>query len=511
MNKILITLALTTGVTLSAFANLNGNGYYRVKNYGSSRWATLVDNTATVDFFAGAADLHSLELTNNTAEILSDAGSVVYINQKSNSLYDVASQGVTLESLVDNNVNIRANGTGADGQAVYMLYGTYKGATKYIGDANILTSEEYGKASLNVSNVDFNKWYIIPIDANTDNYFGAVPSVKANSGLFTSLFTSFAYKPYSSGVIAYYIARVGFGMAEMIEITGAVPPGSPVVIKCAGNNVSDNRMQIMEMQDALPSNSLTGVYFNYSSNANVNQVKYDPQTMRVLGVCKDGSLGFVVADNLDYIPSNTAYLKVPAGSVPEIKCVSSTDYEANLPEAPENFSFGENGEFSLYPQGEDNYTGTFEIPAPTDGTSDINLRFYASSATKAGGSYIGAYNENVNLNKGTSDILPFAYDSQYYWVLQNWTGGTLQVTINLQYQYVKFFSEMAGINTIYSPDGNLIYDGSVVYCSKASRIAVYNMAGQLVAESNGNSIDIASLPKGTYVAVANGKSLKIQH
>lgn len=508
MNKFFLVLTLTTGVVFSSYADLNGNGYYRVKNYGSSRWATLVDNYAQVDFFAGDADLHSMVLTKDTETILSDPGSIVYITKKSSNQYDVAGQGVTLESLVNNTISIRKNDSkkGDDNQSLYMIYGTYKGATKYIGDAEIISSEVIGETSINVANTNLRNWYILPLDINSDNYFGAVPSVNTNNGQYTTLFTSFAYKPYSNGIKAYYISRVGYGMAEMVEITDAVPPGSPVIIKCAGEKVSDNKMEIVEMQNTLPANALTGVYFDYSGYTHTNQVKYDPNTMRILGKCSDGSLGFVTG-NISYIPANTAYLKVPAGSAPEIKCVTSEEYEQNLPEAPENYTFGDDN-YPLYPQGDDNYTGTFEIPAPTDGT-DVKIRFYASSATKADDNFIGAYGEETIVNEGRSS-LPFQYGSPYYWILKNWDGGILEVTINLQYQYVKFYAQTAGIETIYTDKDTIIYDGSTVTCDTGSGIEVYNVSGQLMKSSAGNSLNVSDLAKGIYIVKAKGKSIKIK-
>ena len=507
MNKFLLTCTISIAFASSAFANLNGNGFYRVKNYGSDRWATLVDNYATVDFFAGAADLHSLVLTNNTDEILSDPGSVVYITQRSNNQYDVAGQGVSLESLVNNNISIRANGNAPDGQDLYVIYGTYQGTSKYIGDANIMTFQEYGKASLNVALADFNKWYIIPMDVTSDNYFGTKPSIITNQGQYTTLFTSFAYKPYSEGVKAYYIDRVGYGMAEMVEITDAVPPGSPVVIKCAGPKTSDNKLQILEQQNTLPNNSLTGVYFNYSGDTNTNRVRYDAETMRILGVCSDGSIGFVTG-SIEFIPANTAYLKVPSGSSPELKLVSTQEYEAGMPEAPESFYLNE-AAYALYPQGDDNYTGTFDIPAPSGDNKDVKIRFYPSSATNSSDNYIGSYGADVSIVSGYSNH-PFQYGSPYYWVLTAWKGGTLQVTLNLQYQYAKFYSEMSGIDTVIAPENSLIFDGQEIYANGAKSIQVFSIAGQKVASGSGDRMNVANLPKGTYVVVANGKSLKIK-
>lgn len=506
MKKFFLALTLSAGFVFTGHANLTNNGYYRVMNYGSARWASLIDNYASVDFLAGSADLHSLLLTNDTQEVLSDPGSVVYITKRSSNQYDVAAQGVTLESLVDNTISIRENGKGSNNESLYMIYGTYKGVTKYIGDANIKQDQKIGKASINVSNTNFNKWYIIPVNVNSDNYFGTIPTVSSNNGKFTTLFTSFAYKPYSEGVTAYYIDRVGYGMAEMVEITDAVPPGSPVIIKCAGENVADNKVQLVEMQNTLPSNSLTGVYFNYSGYPESNQVKYDKNTMRILGVCSDGSLGFVTG-NIDYIPANTAYLKVPQGSSPEIKCVTTAQYEQNLPEAPEYFAFGDDN--ALYPQGDDNYTGTFDIPAPADG-KDLKIQFTASSKTKAGDNLLGAYGSDVNITAGNSSY-PFQYGSPYSWILPGWKGGSLEVTINLQYQYVKFYSESAGVDVIYSITGDILYNGDSVYCENASGIKVYNLSGQLMKSCEGDTLNISDLPKGTFIVTAKDKSLKIQH
>ena len=44
--------------------------------------------------------------------------------------------------------------------------------------------------------------------------------------------------------------------------------------------------------------------------------------MRVLGTASDGSLAFVKATNLKYIPSNTAYITVSA-SAPDVLKVST--------------------------------------------------------------------------------------------------------------------------------------------------------------------------------------------
>lgn len=505
MKKIFVVLALAASV--SAYANLIGNGYYRVQNYGTSRWANLVDNQASVDFFAGTADLHSLQLNKDTEEILSDPGSIVLITNVSGNQYDVAAQGVSLSELVDRSINIRQNGSASNGEGLYYLYGTYKGATKYIGDASI-TDNQYGTASLNVSIEDNNKWFIMPISAASDNYFGVKPTIKSNEGLFTTTFASFAYQPYSSDVKIYYVGRVGYGMVELIEVNGAVPPGSAVVIKCAGENTSDNRMELVQLQDALPNNALIGVYFDFLNKSTSNQVVYDSETMRVLGVLEDGSLGFVTSDDLQTIPSNSTYIKVPAGSLPSLKCVTTAEYDANMPQAPEGFYFGEDEYYEILPQGSDTYSGTFDLPKPENGPADLKIRFNTASDDF----FIGAYSDNkedVVLEYSQDEVLPFEYNSPYYWILPNWNGGDIKVTINLLYQYVSFYSKNAGIKYIHAGKKGIVFDGTSIYCKGASEIEIYDTTGKMVEKTHGESLDVTSLQKGVYLVKADGETLKI--
>lgn len=326
MKKFILSICIAS-LGLYANADLTADGFYRVKNYGSERWCNMIDNKASVDFLAGVADLHSLELTNNTEAILSSPGSVVLLTKMSGNQYDISAQGTTLSHLVNNSISIMQNGSAENGQALYRIYGTQKGVTKYIGDARTVLSYELGKASINVSSTKFLQWEILPISASSDNFFGVVPTVEANDKQYTTLYTSFAYKPYSEGMKAYYIGRVGNGMAEILEVADFVPQTSPVIIECVGATASDNRVELSQSTGALNGNSLKGVYFDYNTSENVNQVKYNPATMRVLGACSDGSLGFVTAD-IQSIPANSAYLIVPQDSPAEFKCVTSEEFDA---------------------------------------------------------------------------------------------------------------------------------------------------------------------------------------
>ena len=506
MKKILLGIGILLGI-FNAQADLTGSGFYRVKNYGSSRWCSLVDDKGDLDLVAGKADLHALSLTLNPDSILSVPGSIVYISKISGTQYDIAAQGTSLGALVNHPINIgEIEAKGSNGQSLYQIWGTYSNITKYISDGNISTIDNKGiPTTADPLNPNYKRWEIIPVSVTGDNYFGAVPSLKQDGNLYTTLFTSFAYEPYSEGVKAYYVGRVGFGMVEMIEINGAVPPASPVIIQCAGESVSQNRLKLTESQDALPTNSLTGVYFDYKYNNVANQVAYNPDTMRVLGICKDGSLGFVTSTTLSTIPANTAYLSVPAGSSPEFKCVSTAEFEANIPQAPDFLYFTSSQ--ILQPQDDYNYTGTLSIE---DANGDATIRFYTSS-TLSDRDAIGPYeglgkNQNIAVSKEVS--MPFSYGSPYAWTLTKWEGGNVDVTVNIQYQYVKFYAQSAGVESV-TADSNFNYNGNIITTTYSGGIQLLNMSGQSVRTSNGYTMDISDLPKGVYIAISNGKSLKI--
>lgn len=107
------------------------------------------------------------------------------------------------------------------------------------------------------------------------------------------------------------------------------------MFECSTPDAETNRLHIGGTADTVKDNKLTGVYFCFTDENipnHLNYVKYDPATMRVLGVCKDGSLGFITASGLDYIPANSAYLKVASGTPSEIRIVNEDEYLSGVDE-----------------------------------------------------------------------------------------------------------------------------------------------------------------------------------
>lgn len=241
--------------------------------------------------------------------------------------YDLQTQGTSVKSIIDYPVSIIENKSTTP--LTHRVFGRNSGLTRYIGDGTssdaVITNKQGYATSQLQPNDEANFWILHKIKADGDNYFGVSPDVRTGDGMFTTLYAGFPFSLASNGMKAYYVSMTGNGMAALKEITGTVPLGTPVIIKCAGETASDNRLEIGGDAAAIDGNMLGGVYFENTSLRHKNLTPYDKETMRVLGTLSDGSLGFVVG-NYEYLPRNKAYLSVPAGSPAEIKLVSEEEY-----------------------------------------------------------------------------------------------------------------------------------------------------------------------------------------
>lgn len=328
---IILSIALLS--TLYAAADYNGAGYYRLQNYKSERWASMIDNKGSIDMGGNKADLQAIQLQKNFDEVCSDPASIVYIKPVG-SQYQIEAQGTDIYSIIGYYLNIK-NAGNANGHNLYYATGVYDGFEKYVGDPSILPKDITYAST--VANGDYRKWYIHPMDHEGDNFFGVRPTVAVGSKRYGTLYGAFSFAAHSQGVKIYAVKQVGAGMAMMEEVTGPVEKSTPVIVECATENPTDNRLQIGVEGAKADGNILSGAYYCSTEKSNhLNYTAYDPQTMRVLGVCADGSLGFITPDDLKYIPANTAYLKVAPGTPKELKCVDRAAFLAGVDDVTSN-------------------------------------------------------------------------------------------------------------------------------------------------------------------------------
>ncbi|MGN1246613.1 MAG: Ig-like domain-containing protein [Muribaculaceae bacterium] len=332
--RLKLILAILLLAQASAYAELNGDGYYRVQNFKTQRYVYVTDNKGRLDYATTSADMGAIELWLGFEKASTDPATVCYVKHISGSQYDIQSQGTGIYEIISTYVKLYklSNGT-------YYAYGEKGGMTKYLGDGEKGDCDE-GVMSGETTG-DYRKWWIKPIDTD-DNYFGVKTDLSVGGKHYRAFYTEFPYSFASSGMKAYYVSKVDNGMAVMKEITDGVPGETPVFIETSSNQPKECKLNIGAATGATPSdNKLTGVYFNtHNGSAHSNYVAYNANTMRVLGKTSDGKLGFVTAV-LDYIPANSCYLKVESGSPAELKLVTEEEYEEEMNKYAQSISMSQ--------------------------------------------------------------------------------------------------------------------------------------------------------------------------
>ena len=79
--KKIFTLIVAAATTLGVYADLNGDGYYRVENYKTKRYASVIDNRGSIDIAATTADLQAIKLWLVFDDVSHDPASVFYISK----------------------------------------------------------------------------------------------------------------------------------------------------------------------------------------------------------------------------------------------------------------------------------------------------------------------------------------------------------------------------------------------------------------------------------------------
>lgn len=338
MNRI-TTLLLAAVCTLSAYAQLNGNGYYRAQSSEQGRYIRIIDNRGSVNLSTTEADMEALRTKAGFENVVSDPATIIYI-KKMNTGYDFQSQGTGSYSIISYEVNIEE----MDGK--YWCYASKAGMTKYLADQVINydmvpwlspeEQEEYLNNGHLVTNISpsyqggkYLDWNINPVKDAEGFYFGLQPNIVASDGYYQTFYAAFPFTFLSEGMSAWYVSKINEATGKVIisEVTGGVPTSTPVIIKCSSQSAASNKLNVgASTSGTADGNLLTGVYFCNpdAGPGHTNVVPFNPTTMRVLGTTADGSLAFVKNVDLAYIPANTAYITVSA-SAPDVLLVTDQD------------------------------------------------------------------------------------------------------------------------------------------------------------------------------------------
>lgn len=319
----LILISFFSLICFQSFAQIDGDGYYRVHNKATERYVYVCDNTGSINYSTTSAEMGALQLWKNHSRTYSDPASIIYISKKgtntSGDYFDLQSQGTGVHQIIGYYVNLYPTEDGC-----YKVYAE----GKYLCDNNYGTSDDGSMGTLRTG--EYRLWIADKI-GSADEWFGITPDAYAGRKL-RPFYADFGFKYKASGMKIWYISEVNKDAAVIKEFTGdIVPAKTPVFIECKSDNVADNKIELVYSYDAGPSdNILKGNFFNNPdrTNFNPNAITKCTGDMRVLGVMDDGSLGFVTKEgNLD---ANSSYLDGCAEFPAQIPVMTEAEYQEFL-------------------------------------------------------------------------------------------------------------------------------------------------------------------------------------
>lgn len=342
MKKRLFLLLLGCVTMLGAQAQLNGAGYYRVKNVTSGRYMSLSDDHSRgVDFNSCTADCGAMQTSKIMDNIYSDPGSIFYLDHISGVSYNVVGQGTSLHDIINYYIYISPVGS------YYKIYQEQKGQRVTLSDLDDVEEDESYVATTGGKTT----WYITPLNT-TDNYIGVKPTISVGDKHYAAVFTGYPYT-LGAGMKAYYINKVieKEGVVIIKELTGTIPAKTPVLIECSSTDISKNQITPVLNSVAVPSDNVAkGVYFCLGDrwSAHYNSTKFDPSTMRVLSLNTYGNLAVSTSTQnlktvmiepkgadgkhltITAIPANSWYIPVSSSAPSELKLVTAEQYATGI-------------------------------------------------------------------------------------------------------------------------------------------------------------------------------------
>jgi len=315
---------LLAASSLSVSAQLNGDGYYRARNYYTQRYMYVVDNRGSINYVTTNADMSAIDLSMKADRQISDPSCVLYISSHGNNQYNVAAQGTSIYDIISYYVTVtKASGTG--NTTTYFFTASKSGVTKVLCDGDDDLDYENSKMSTKATQGTIRNWEILPINSSDDSYFGIKPDIEIEGKYYKAFYAAFPFKVKSSGMKVYYASELINSNSAVTVVDASsdavIPASTPVFIECASSNTSNNRIDIVDQKGTTVSgNILKGNYFCYDDMwypDHKNVLENNTATMRVLGKMSNGLLGYITSSE-QYIPANSSYLVVPEGSPSEL-------------------------------------------------------------------------------------------------------------------------------------------------------------------------------------------------
>lgn len=353
--KRILTIACALLLTLGASAQENAqsqrleDGFYRVQNHGTKRYAYIYDRVGKIEYEQTSADMGAVVLYHQeNHDRFSDPASVCYV-QKFAHKHNVFGQNTSFFDIINHYVQIQ-DAKDSQGVDCFKITPLFKGTYIYLRDGNYSGSKTMPNSTISgqnneaetPSNFEAFRWDFIPFSSSTDEYLGIAPNPALRIGdkYYKPYVVGFAMKLFSPGMKAYYVSEIKDDAVIIKEYTGdIIPANTPIIVECSTTNPSTNRVELFfDTPPALTDNLLSGNYFCWGKHSATDRLPYVPSEMRMLAV-RDGKLTYVADVNNEYtkylegakcyaVPANESYLRVHTDFPAELTIMTEQEYEA---------------------------------------------------------------------------------------------------------------------------------------------------------------------------------------
>lgn len=299
MKSKFIILLFALACTIPTFAQLNGDGFYRVKNHSTGRYISVVGNSLVRKTVNGITTFLSIEMHSDNVQ--SDPSTVLYLKADGGDNYIIEAQGINSKEITGYDLTIKQNNDGT-----YSASGQDGSSQIYLGDTN---EDLWIKAGSGSKDKSANKWEIIPI--GDSEVVTLNPEVSANGKFYTFYYTGFAYN-FTDDVRAFYVSELSETSVGLSEVTASlIPAKTPVLLECK-SQTNCKITPVVSSAKPIAGNYLEGVFFNRKKDPTIsgdkgNFISYIDEAMRILGLV-DGKLSFVQGQKGTNIAANSCFV-----------------------------------------------------------------------------------------------------------------------------------------------------------------------------------------------------------
>lgn len=310
-----ILLALALCSTLAIHAQLNGNGYYRIKNKATGKYATLASDEMSyqnvVDGIGGRKLMGDTNIFSRTPwdpskngaypTVIAKMGcylendirqvndgaanpaSVFYL-EKNNSQYNLMCEGTDLKTITTGQyiatISVEFPGYYTNIKSlsnnlfnIYIPVSASAGLTVTVGNYYFCDNAGTFGVEKDASKKEEAQWYIEP--ATTFNVKPLEKVKDAEGHYYTTLCVDFPFSIPSTGstVLAAYIVsgKDEEGNAVLSRVNGTVAGGTPVVLECSS---ADEATNILNIEKDAPANKSCANGSTISSDGNALMGRY---------------------------------------------------------------------------------------------------------------------------------------------------------------------------------------------------------------------------------------------